>query len=543
MLWYDQKARDDEKRIAGWLKPAVEAEKKPEAWQPLPPEAVAELQRNIVGQVVLPSEGKEYEADRKLANPRFNAFPQVIVYCDSFGDVRECLQVARQFNLWVTTRSGGHSTAGFSANDGMLIDISRLNDVFVDKALLRAWAGPGCNFRRFNQDLEFHDVHTPGGACPDVCTAGYMQGGGYGFTARIFGMHCDQVEAVWVMLADGSLVYADATMNADLFWAVRGGTGNNFGVLLQTKYRLYQGSKFCGFSIIWPMDTDAGRDNAAKALAWLQAKFMRTGAPPELGYQMIWAFEGPTPDQRKPYVLMRGMYRGDLASLKRVLTPVLKLPGAELQYLLDQQPYSKLNKTLLTTPYEVPQFPPNTEPMPPPEAKTSRYLASPLKAVDWRGLIDYFLTSPSPYTIVAMEIYGGAIAKRTPLETAFVHRAVDCDVFFDVFWFNPREEKVMLAYIEGWKQKIEPYWNGLIYQNYPSIEAPDYSSNYWGPAYPALRKIKYKYDPNNFFRFAQSIVPAAAGEPMPEAMPEGPAAAALAQAIVHDHGADGGGSG
>ncbi|WP_239059875.1 FAD-dependent oxidoreductase [Ruegeria sp. PrR005] len=442
-----------------------------------------------------------------LSNPRFSAFPEVIVYCEVEADVAECLRVARALSMAVVVRSGGHSTAGFSSQNGFLIDVSRMNDVCITPEALRAWVGPGTNFGKFNAKLQTYDLHTPGGACPDVCVGGYMQGGGYGFTARIFGMNCDQVEEIRVMLTDGRIVHANAELNPDLFWAVRGGTGSNFGILLAVKYRLYRGSKFSGFSVRWSMQTDEGTAKAAQSLAWLQENFMRTGAPDTLGYQMIWAFEGPTGQAKEPVLLMRGVYRGSREDLQEVLNPVLALPGATLQALYDPQPYIDLNRILLSEPYEVPEFPADMTPMPPPEAKISRYVAKPVSADGWKQLLDYFRSSPSPYTIAAMEIYGGAIARMPISGNAFFHRDVYCDLFFDVFWLTEQEEEQMMQFIKGWEQVFAPHWTGQSYQNYPSPENPGFAEQYWGDKYWLLRLIKGKYDPIDLLRFPQSIAP------------------------------------
>lgn len=502
MLWYDSRARDNVTKFSTWNLSKVSSDEE----TTFALDDLQSLQRSIVGSVVLPGDA-DYDKARMLSNPRFSAFPAVIVYCEVDSDVAACLSWARMRKLPVVVRSGGHSTGGFSAQDGFLIDVSRLNDVVVDVSDRTVWVGPGTTFRKFNAKIEAFGLHTPGGACPDVCVGGYMQGGGYGFTARIFGMNCDQVIAVRVMLADGHRVYADATTNRDLFWAIRGGTGSNFGVLLGVKYRLYEGKEFSGFSVVWSLADKNAAENAAKALSWLQQNFMRANAPADVGYQMIWAFEGPQPTGKQPVMLMRGMYRGSTENLEAILQPVLALPGATLQALYSSQPYSSLNKILLTKPYEVPDFPSDITPMPPPEAKLSRYIDRELTAEEWLRLLQYFLSSASPYTIAAMEIYGGAIESQPTLGNAFVHRAVYCNLFLDVFWLNDAEKAQMLRYIEGWSQLIAPLWSGFIYQNYPSPVDPDFGTHYWGDLYPLLGMIKLKYDPDGVFSYPQSIAP------------------------------------
>jgi FAD/FMN-containing dehydrogenase len=509
LLWSDSSARRIARVLPLWQDAAAAA---PDGGQ-LPPELAAELHRKIVGTVVMPGD-PDYDQDRMLSNPRFSHFPAVIVYCEVESDVAECLAVAAQARMSVVVRSGGHSTGGFSSQSGFLIDVSRMDDVFVEPDKLRVWAGPGTNFRKLNAKLASFGLHTPGGACPDVCIGGYMQGGGYGFTARIFGMNCDQVLAVRVMLADGRIVTADAERNRDLFWAVRGGTGSNFGVLIDVCYKLYRGNRFSGFSITWSMAGEAGVQATAGALEWLQANFMRT-APEGLGYQMIWVFEGPEGQPRQPLLLMRGMYRGSKDELAALLEPVLARPGATLQAMYDPMPYTDLNRILLSEPYEVPQFPPDATPMPPPEAKLSRYLDRPVSAAEWLPLLRHFLASPSPYTIAAMEIYGGAI--EHPLQpNAFLHRTVDCDLFFDVFWLQPSDQAPMLAYLADWEKLVAKIWSGRVYQNYPSPDDPDFGQHYWGEAYATLRAVKGKYDPGNRFCYPQSLPLPGLDEPTPD---------------------------
>jgi len=201
---------------------------------------VAALQAEIIGTVIT-RKSPDYNKDRQLSDPVFQAYPALIVYCQCFDDVWYSLRFAHKHNLHVLCRSGGHSTAGFSVeNDALIIDTSRICYASVDYANRIARVGAGTNLGTLNGVLDGYKLHTPGGACPDVCVAGHMMGGGYGWTSREYGMNCDNVEEVLVMLADGRTVRANASLNPDLFWAVCGGTGNNFGVLLEVTYRLHE---------------------------------------------------------------------------------------------------------------------------------------------------------------------------------------------------------------------------------------------------------------------------------------------------------------
>lgn len=501
MLWYD--SRD-------WVKP-VNLTKTIRAPKPFPQQYVDALKAAITGDVLVPGDA-QYEAERRVSNPAFNNFPSIIIMCETNDDVALCLKVARESGFPAVARSGGHSTAGFSSpNDSMVINVRRMVAIDIAEDGSNVWVDAGCDFGTLNTALEVRNLHTPGGACPDVCIGGYMQGGGYGFTARIFGMNCDQVIAAEIMGTDGTMYHArpDGTeAEKDLYWAIRGGTGSNFGILLRVCFKLQPSAIFSGFSIRWDLSETDGPDHAAHALSWLQANFTKTEVSRDVGYQMIWVFEGPEGVQKKPYLLMRGMYKGGREEMLERLHGVLALRGATLEYEFSPMPYSILNKILLTTPYEVPQFPASVlaTHSAPPESKLSRILERVLEPADWKVLIEHFLKSPNPYTTIAMEMYGAAINEVSARDTAFVHRDDYCDLFCDVFWLTEEQRAPAEAFSAEWARLVEPHWDGAVYQNYPRVGDMQFSEEFWNPeAYARLESIKSKVDPENILRFEQSV--------------------------------------
>lgn len=502
MLWYDARAQRTAERFAYW--DTLETEKGAE-WYPLPRGAARALQKGLAGSLVLPGDDK-YNADRKLANPKFDFHPQAICYCLNAADVRLVLQVCAEYGLHFVVRAGGHSTAGFSGTNDVILDVSDMNAVTVvpDPVAPGVWIESGAEFGDINANLEMFGYHLQGGACPNVHQGGYMQGGGYGWTARMYGMHCDAATNMMVMLFDGTIVMANERSNADLFWAMRGGTGNNFGVLLSTYYPVRVGDLFCGYSIRFNMQTMA-REDLGAVLTWLQENYALSMSD-KIGTQGIWVWEGPEGTPRTPWFLLRGMYDGTYDAMLAELAPVLALPRAELQYTKEPTKYSELTEYLLSYPYEVPQFPKGITPFPPAEDKVSRIIERVLAPGDWAVLLDHFLQTPNPYTILAMEFYGGAINAHPTTYNAWVHRDGYCDTFLDVFWLSEDEKPVMLAYLEAWKEKIAPMWDGHAYQNYPQMVEPAYWDQYFGSNYPGLQRVKAKYDPENVFAFPQGIV-------------------------------------
>jgi FAD/FMN-containing dehydrogenase len=456
-------------------------------------QTLASLEHSLLGRLVLPGMWG-YEHDRHGDDLcQYSAHPKLVAFCTVPNDVRFCLEWAQRYGWDVTCRSGGHSTAGFSTNDGLVIDLRELNHVCVDPVARRARVGAGTRFTRLNSVLDTYRLHVPGGTCGDVAVGGYMQGGGYGFTSRQYGMNCDNVVEALVMLADGRLVVASEAKNPDLFWALRGGTGGNFGVLLEVTYQLHDLSEVWGFALGWPLD------EAPAVLHTLQAEFTKSGARPELGYHVaLIVYEG------RPSLLLLGMYDGRRADGLRLLDALLAL-GKPAWYLDRVGRYATVIEALEDL---LPGIPP------PPgrvfEAKDSQYVTVPMSVADWAAVAEYFGTSPHAYNMVIVEPYGGQINAVAADACAFVHRDVYLDFYVDSFWkdvpdFTHAHEA--RGWLRGFMDLLRPFGDGHKYQNYPVRGLPDFRWAYWGDAFPTLLFVKQKYDPHNFFRFEQSISP------------------------------------
>ncbi len=451
-----------------------------------------------------------YNADRKLFNPVFNAFPLFIMYCVVDTDVAMALDVAITTTLPPAIRSGGHCTAGFSSGSGVLIDVSALNGVYVDPVGLTATVGCGCNFGRFRAVLKPYGLHVPGGECDDVCIGGYMQGGGYGFTSVTLGMNCDNVISMTVLLADGRTVVASPTTNYDLWWAMRGGTGGTFGVLLSVTYKLVPLGTVFGWAIIWPLSTPSDISNAANALNVLQAQYMRTAPSPNLNIQVSLCYQPGIvgglplpPAPMKPYLMVRGIWVGNATDGQAAIQTLANLHGATTQWT-QQTDFDKLNESLLNVPYGMPCIAPSAGM--PNEDKSSRIVSRNLTIAEWQGLLNYYVTTPNPYSYFYMEFYGGAINAYPVSRSAFIHRDALYNAVLDVFWWTEAERAPAQAFLDGWIKYMQPLYNGHVYQNYPRLSDTNYADKYWSSAQSALKAVKAKYDPATFFSFAQCIV-------------------------------------
>ncbi|MGG5821699.1 FAD-binding protein [Falsiroseomonas sp. HW251] len=487
-------------------------------------DTLKKLKAAITGHVVLPGD-PTYDQDRLLFNPVFNPMPSLIVFCLSELDVAVALDLARAARLPFTLRSGGHCTAGFSAGFGILIDVKGMDAVRVDTAAMQAEVGAGCDFGRLNKILAAYGLHVPAGECEDVCVGGFVQGGGLGFTSTTFGMNCDNVVAMRVLLGDGRVVVANPTTNRDLWWAMRGGTGGNFGVLLSVTYRLYALGDVTGFALAWKMETAEDIARAADALMLLQSRYMRDNPyGPKLNLQalMVWQsiIDPNQPPLPKPVCVLtiRGLWIGDPAAVPAIAAPLLALPGAVHQWTMTGG-YSEVLDALLGNPQDQPIIPDGMGM--PNEDKASRYVAKPLDKAKWVEILTFF-TGQANNTMAYMylELYGGAIERYPAADSAFVHRDVLYNAVLDVFWYAPKDRLAAEAFLNGWTHLMQTVWNEGVYQNYASINVPDYTRNYWGDAVQGLALVKRKYDPARFFDFAQAVPQPGAEGALPPGLAE-----------------------
>lgn len=424
------------------------------------------------------------------------ASPLVICHCRSANDVAICLKFAREYQgvLNFAVRSGGHSNAGFSLADGMVIDISCMNGVFVADDRESVVVLAGTNLGTLNNELNHYGLHVPGGECPTVGIAGHTMGGGYGFTSRNFGLSCDAVKRIWMMLADGTQVIADKSTNADLFWAVRGGTGNTFGVLLKVEYRTVKLGKVWGFALQFPIAI------AAKVLVELQRNFIRKGLTHELGYQC--ALSRIAGSEENAFYMM-GIYNGCKEMGMKLLKPLCEMGG---QLVINKSDaYPKLNNCLLDW-WELPK---GSDLNGLKEVKRSNYIDRSLSEEEWTEITEFFCSRPNKFNLVAFETYGGR-ASAPHLENAFIHRQVDFEIFIDSFSNESWKDcppSVAEKWAEDYDQLMAKFSNGHRYQNYPHRHNPNYRWEYWGDAYPSLLFVKKKYDPTSLFDFPQGITP------------------------------------
>jgi hypothetical protein len=448
-----------------------------------------------------------YDEARQVSDPLFNNFPIIIVYCTGVADIVHAIHFCKsQPGLACCLRAGGHNTAGFSSiTNRILIDVSNIKGINVNQAAMTAIVGAGTTWGEFNYEANAYGLHTPGGGCSTVGMTGFTLGGGYGYTSMQWGMACDNLLEITMVNCEGEIIVANSSVNADLYWACRGGTGGNFGVVVSLTYQLY------ALKMVWPIQINWPIEDAAEVLVAWQDQMTKTLDDTSLGLLGFLACQevtgktgaGLSYTVTKPYFCLRGIYAGASAtSGAAALSPLLSIgtpsfPETLWEY---QLPYAYVNEHLLD---KVEAVIPDSAL----ETKRSAYIKTALTLAQFQQIVNYFCTTPSPYNLCSFEPYGGAILEKAASETAFVHRDAYFDIFTDSFWETDDQMKEAYTWLFDFFQS--PEMSGLFsdeyYQNYANATYPNWQNGYFGTNYTQLQQVKLKWDPNNFFQFPQSI--------------------------------------
>ena len=423
-----------------------------------------------------------YDAARKIHNGMFDRRPALIARCAGAADVIASVQFARDHQLLVSVRGGGHNIVGFALCDGgLMIDLSRMKSVRVDPVRQTARAEGGATWGDFDHETQALGLATTGGIARPTGIAGLTLGGGHGFLMRQFGLACDNLLSVDVVTADGHLVTASTDEHADLFWGLRGG-GGNFGVATSFEYRLRPLGPILGGLLIYPLA------QAKEALR--RFRDVTSTAPDELG---ITAVLGTLPDGTHAAVVLV-CYTGPLADGERLLRPLRE--AGPLADQVGPMPYTALQSIV--------------ENFNPPGMRNywkSDYLAQLSdEAIDL--LVEYYPSVPAPLTHVAIEHLGGAVSRVGEDEMAVSHRAALYNAITIGMWGDPVQDEQVIDWVRRLWEQLRPFSFGGVYVNYLSNEGEDRVRAAYSPAkYERLVALKNTYDPTNLFRLNQNIKP------------------------------------
>ncbi len=453
------------------------------------------LQQVVDGQLVTRS-SPAYPAARLLFNERFDAVrPLAVLRAASAGDVAQAIRWAQKYGIRLAARSGGHSYAGYStAGGGLVVDVGRLNGIAVQRSAGTATVGAGSRLVDVYARLARGGVTVPAGSCPTVGIAGLALGGGVGFASRKWGTTADNVLAARIVLADGRLITCDAGTNADLYWACRGGGGGNFGIVTSFVFRTHAVDRASYYVLSWPWSS---AEEAVEAWQSLAPK------APDALFSICRLAAGVT----RPTVSSFGQFFGSEAALRRLIAPLLAVSGARLS--TGSSRYLELMLRwagCLGEPVGECHLPPVGGLGREWFVAKSDYVAKRLPPAGLRALRRAVERRQGRGVgAVLLDSYGGAINRVPPAATAFVHRRQLFSIQYYASSQRPGCNAPALAWVREARAAMRPWVSGYAYQNYIDPDLHGWEHAYYGANYPRLRAVKRKYDPDDVFRFAQSI--------------------------------------
>jgi FAD/FMN-containing dehydrogenase len=467
-------------------------------------EACKALQRGLAGTIVFPG-SDEYEQARPPFIAGFEEIaPRAVVRCASPEDATQAIAFARRHGIDVAARSGGHSFAGYSSTRGLVIDVTPMSSVVV--AGDAAKVGAGARLGELYERLLEHGLTVPAGTCPSVGVGGLTLGGGHGVLGRAYGLTLDHLLEAQVVLADGRIVVCDEHHHADLFWALRGAGAGNFGVVTSLTFRCSPAPRMTNFHLAWSY-----RHAAAVVAAWQR---WAPYGPDELAADL--ALTATADPATEPLVAVYGAVRRTRSDASRLLDGLVAGVGAE--------PLSRFCRELSyrdTVRYQAEPSdgdqasqPPHTQHTQPSRQRQrftkSEFFDRPLPHGAIAALVDNLAErrAPGQDRNVTFAPWGGAYNRLAPDATAFVHRRQRFLLEHLVF-VEPESSAAAKQAAHQWVTRswgsVHPWGAGRVYPNFPDPDLDDWGRAYYGDNYPRLSTIKAEYDPDNVFRFEQSL--------------------------------------
>jgi FAD/FMN-containing dehydrogenase len=424
--------------------------------------------------------------------------PRVIVFCQDAQDVSHAVRWARENKVSLRSRSGRHSYEAYSSlvKDGIIIDVSELDSVRASRDGPEVVVGAGIDMLDFFEALGEVGLTVPGATGPTVGLAGLVLGGGFGITSRLWGLTCDSLTDIELVNAQGEITHANARQNPDLFWACRGGGGGNFGIATAFTFTAHPIANVAIFNISWSWDLFE-----AVVEQWQR---WSPAAEDRLTATLMLTATGT--------IAMYGQFTAADADLPRIYTllePMLA-PTPPLSVSIQIAPNVPATRTILGVDPMNPQWRVHKHSDEQIFKSTSAFAFDPFPEAAIQLLkrsleqVPKLECAPSQPSMVQLLPGGGYPSRIKPDATAIYARHARFIVQYDAYWTAPVDGARTIAWVEALRTSMQPYTRGA-YVNYVDDRIKDWLQEYYGPNLPRLVAAKKKYDPEDLFRFPQSI--------------------------------------
>ncbi len=449
---------------------------------------------HVRGPVLRPDDAG-YEEARTIWNGLIDRRPALIVQCSGAADVVDAVNLAREKNLLLSIKAGGHNVAGNAVNDdGIVIDLSQMRGVHVDPSTKTVRVQGGALLGDVDRETQLFGLAVPSGAVSTTGVAGLTLHGGVGHLRRKYGLSIDNLLSVDIVTADGEHRRASATENEDLFWAVRG-AGSNFGVVTSFEFQAHPvGPMVMVGAVFYPLEdlktvVPAWRDYMATAPDELSSIGFCWNVPPGEPF--------PAEHHGKPVVIVAGVYSGSVDEGGPVVQPLREL-AQPLIDLSGPWPYVALQSGFDAL------FPKGQL-----RYWKSRALAE-LSDAAIDDIADFASRRVSPLTDITMWHHGGAMSRVGETETAYGGRDTNFLVTAESSWDDPAQTDAGIQWGRDLWDAMGKHSTGGIYLNFAGFgeEKEALVKAAYGANYERLAQLKAKYDPGNLFRMNFNITPA-----------------------------------
>jgi hypothetical protein len=442
---------------------------------------IEQFRAEFRGEAIQPRDSG-YEMARKIWNASVDKHPGIIARCSGVADVVAAVNFARENDLLVAVRGGGHNVAGRAlCDDGIVIDLSGMKGIHVDAKNHTARVQGGATLGDVDWETHIYGLAIPAGVISKTGIAGLALGGGVGWLVRKYGLTCDNVLSFDIVTADGKIRVASATESEDLFWALRGG-GGNFGVVTSFEFRAHPVSTVLGGMVIY------SREHAVEVLRFYRD--FTQSAPEELTAYVALLH---TPDGI-PAVAVIACYCGDVTEGETVFRP-LRTFSSPMVDLIQPMPFPQM-QTFLDAGF--------------PHGNHNYWKSTFLREFSDDAisvLVEYANRATSPLSGVVIEYYGGAASRVEVSETAFAQRQAQYEVGILAQWVDPGESQRHIEWARDLANSMRPFSSGAYLLNFLGEEGDETIKAAFGSNYHRLTAVKKKYDPKNFFSLNQNIKP------------------------------------
>ena len=451
------------------------------------------LKMRLSGSVILPGEAT-YEESRTVWNAMIDRRPAVVARCVGSADVMACVRFAREHDLLLCIKGGGHNIAGLATADGaLMLDLSLMRGVWVDAGRRVARAQAGCLLGDVDRETQVHGLAAVLGFVSRTGITGLTLGGGFGYLTRRWGWTSDTVLGMDVVTADGRLVRAAGDENADLFWGLRGG-GGNFGVVTGIDYALHPvGPEIVGGVVAWPAD------EAPRVLELYRT--LAEAAPPEL---TLVAFIRPAPPapwlpkeiHGKPIVALLACHSGSPEEAEKAVAPI-KAFGRPVGDVLVRRPYAQM-QTLLDA----------TQPKGRRYYWKSEYLPRVEPAL-CEKVMEHAARIRSPHCAVILFQIAGALNEVAEDHSPVGNRGARYVLNIAGSWEHADDDAANVQWARDAWNDMRSFSTGGTYINFlTEDDGPERTHAALGRGLERLAQVKAKWDPQNVFRTNRNVRPA-----------------------------------